>query len=126
MKIIEKYKFKGYFNRKAWCHLIVDDDASVVVATERADNPGTSITNGVEALANQVCQEFSIDPQKLIWIERYTQNSYENLSPDEKQQYPDYALVTFNFKKGQLFSGKHQHIKDKDLPVNPSNYPEPN
>jgi hypothetical protein len=47
------------------------DGRTVVIATERPDNPGTSVTNAAEELASQVCQRFDIDPDKLVWIESY-------------------------------------------------------
>ena len=41
------------------------------MATELPDNPGTSITNRVEALAIQVYQEFELWPAFTHWIEHY-------------------------------------------------------
>lgn len=43
----------------------------MVIATELSDNPGVSVTNFAEGLATLVCRRFSIDPEKLIWIEHY-------------------------------------------------------
>jgi len=39
------------------------------MVTELADNPGTSITNRVEALAMQVYHEFELWPALARWIE---------------------------------------------------------
>jgi hypothetical protein len=47
------------------------DGRSVVVCSQAPGNPGTSITNGVEAIAAQVCARFELDPAKLIWLEHY-------------------------------------------------------
>ena len=45
------------------------DGRTTVIATEREDNPGTSVTNIAEHLAAHVHDCFGIEPEKLVWIE---------------------------------------------------------
>ena len=71
---VDRYRFRSAHGREAWCALEIlraTEGRRVVIATELAGNPGTSITNACEHLAYQVCVEFSIDPAELVWIEHY-------------------------------------------------------
>ena len=71
---VSKFMFRGLHGRSAWCGLEIirlSDGRTVVIATERKDNPGASITNVAETLASYVCDCFAIDPGKLVWIEHY-------------------------------------------------------
>lgn len=65
----EAYPYKGYNGCNCICGIEVIN--SFVIVTELEENPGTSITNASESLAKQICNEFSIDPNKLILIEHY-------------------------------------------------------
>ena len=42
-----------------------------VVCAPAPGNPGTSITNAVEAIATQVCARFDIRPERLVWLEHW-------------------------------------------------------
>ena len=87
------YVFGGLHSFKSVCSLVIDQSRNLVIATEIADNPGTSITNAVDLLANQVCNEFQLDKQRLTWIERYTKQSYKGKGND--RNYPSYSIVNF-------------------------------
>lgn len=63
------YNYKGYGGCDSVCDIVIHNN--IVIATELEDNKGTSITNIAEGLATQVCKEFNIDPEKLIWVEHY-------------------------------------------------------
>ena len=57
-------------------HVAVYDDVkfpgrSVVILTEPNDNPGTSVTNGIEMIVQQVVQEYNLNPYNLTIIEHY-------------------------------------------------------
>jgi hypothetical protein len=68
------FSFAGYHCRPAHCHLRVyvhPDRPTVVIASELASNPGTSITNRAEHLATLVCHTARIDPDTMVWIEHY-------------------------------------------------------
>ena len=71
---IHRYPFTGFHGCQCWCSLEVlplSDGRTAVIATEVADNPGTSVTNAFELLATDVCARFTIDPRRLVWIEHY-------------------------------------------------------
>lgn len=71
---IARYEYAGIDGCRCWCHLEIWQEAgrpSVVLATERLDNDGTSVTNRAEQLAEQVCREFKLEPRALIWLEAY-------------------------------------------------------
>ncbi|HNX07848.1 MAG TPA: hypothetical protein PKL96_09715 [Bacteroidales bacterium] len=67
----EVYDFKGQWDVPSRCGLkIVKNNAqTIVIATELyAENPGTSVTNFCAPLATQICSEFAIDHNKVIFI----------------------------------------------------------
>ena len=89
--LIDHFEFRGFHGCRCVCNLelfSLADGRTVVIATELADNKGTSITNVVEYLASTVCDRFEIDPDKLVWIE-----TYGYAAPGERQR--TFDLVTF-------------------------------
>ncbi len=73
------------------------DERVVIICEQVEDNPGNSITNAVEAIAFQVCQQYRIDPQKLVWIEHYPYSSHDD---------SEWDLVSFEKKPlGSFFEG---------------------
>ena len=73
-KITSSFEFTGFHGCKAICGLeppIVNDLGIVIIVTEIEENRGTSITNAVEILLPQVCDNFNIDVNEVIWIEHY-------------------------------------------------------
>ena len=71
---IGRFDFTGPFGRSARCGLEridLADGRVVIIGTELPDNPGISVTNWAEELATQVCAKFTIDPDRLVWIEHY-------------------------------------------------------
>lgn len=86
------YEYKGIHNCDCKCDLRIK--GNVVVVSELENNPGTSITNAAEDLANQVCEEFGIDKEKVVWFECY---EYRNLN--------EYAMVKFEIdSNGEFYS----------------------
>lgn len=63
------------------------DGRVVIICEEIDDNPGRSVTNTVEYIALQVCEQLKIDPQNLVWIEHY-----DTYFADEEE----WNLVTFD------------------------------
>lgn len=52
-------------------------ETAVVVATEREDNPGSSVTNSYGYLATGVWQKMGLSFEQTTWIEHYGAASYE-------------------------------------------------
>jgi hypothetical protein len=48
------------------------EDVDMVVCTEREDNEGMSVTNAIEKIAEAVVVGFALDPERLAWVEHYT------------------------------------------------------
>ena len=57
-------------------HVYRDGDAAVIVASERHDNPGASITNSYENLATGVYQKMELSVDQITWIEYYGAQAY--------------------------------------------------
>jgi hypothetical protein len=106
--VLERFKFTGLCGRRSWCGLALiprSDGRIVVVASEREDNPGTSVTNACEELATMVVQTFGLDARKVIWIEHYPPGKIHG-------KHEDWDLVTFgetrwdqDFDRFVLFDG---------------------
>lgn len=62
----------------------------VCVVTERADNPGMSITNSANAVVEAVCSRFPVR-DKLLITERYDSRSYAQAMAGERL--PRYAQM---------------------------------
>ena len=88
-----RFAYRGFHGRRAFCDLEViplSDGRTLVIATERADNPGTSVTNVAEHLASFVCDRFEIKPDTLVWVEHC---GYPD--PVNPKRRREYDLVTF-------------------------------
>src|SRR5579859_2266830 len=75
----------------------------VAIATELYNNPGMSVDNGAEFLAEELVNVFNYSPAGLALVTRYTdKESYnENHSGSEKERL---ALVTFHWElKGNIW-----------------------
>ncbi len=81
--------------QRALCNLRVlrGQQQTVVIATEIADNPGTSITNGSCELATKAVSDFSLDPGTTRFIEHYGQESYDNPNPNEPDHYDEVSFT---------------------------------
>jgi hypothetical protein len=78
--VVKRFRFTDPNGRDAHCRIELvpasggrgpADDRVVVIATELIDNPGMSVTNAVEALATQACEQFDLNPRSVVWIEFY-------------------------------------------------------
>jgi hypothetical protein len=79
----------------------IPDGRVVVACIQFAGNPGQSITNCVEELCFQVCERFKIPADRLVWLEHYDYNDWD-----------DWSMVTF----GQMPpSGPFEHPKWVDM-----------
>ena len=113
---IERFEFRGFHGCKCVCDLElfpISDGRTVVIATERDDNPGTSITNVAEHLASYVCDSFGIDPEHLVWIEHY--GYPDRVNPKRAREYD---LVTFSRRKPERIQWSEAVLRSK-----PSGWP---
>lgn len=89
-----RYQFPGFDpSLESFCDIdvtVLPDGTAFVICSEDPENPGTSVTNAAEAIATQLCQQQpTIDPTKLVWIERYPPRGPYQLTPES------FDLVTF-------------------------------
>lgn len=80
---IARYDYAGIDGCLSCCQLEIWQGPGripVVLATERLDNDGTSITNWAEHLAEQVCREFDLEPRSLIYLEAYEREGEDVLN----------------------------------------------
>ncbi|HOT44607.1 MAG TPA: hypothetical protein PLM53_09090 [Spirochaetota bacterium] len=66
------FDFKGRWDAPSRCGLKVvkKQDRHIVIVTELfEENPGTSVTEFNTKLADIIVREFSLDPEKLLFIE---------------------------------------------------------
>lgn len=65
---------------------LVNVNGNCVIVTELPKNPGMSVTNAAEYVADEVCARFGIHPEELVLIEHYPEQ------PDHEEMF---ALVDF-------------------------------
>jgi len=58
-----------------WLRLYSAHSSSVVVVTEVPGNPGQSVTNAIERVADFTCTSFSLDPVQLVLFEMWPKSS---------------------------------------------------
>ncbi len=95
MRLIESrvFDYVGYHGCHSRCDLRVFtmDSKYLVIATEREDNPGTSITNVAERLAWMVYRYLEC-PADFTWIEHYRDRAFIGSRPQFKEEFDS---VTF-------------------------------
>ena len=70
-KVTHHYRAILGWRAKCDLEIVRHPDFVLVIASERNDNPGTSVTNWAEHLATEVCRVYDIPPRSLVWVERY-------------------------------------------------------
>jgi hypothetical protein len=103
-----EWSFAGYGRCASRCHLEVyrgnwDGGADALVVATQINDPdaGTSVTNAAEILINDVCCNFDLSPERLIWVEHY--------------KYPDdehWDLVGFCSGTGGITNVKWTHLPE--------------
>ena len=88
-KIIDRdFEYEGVFKCRSKCHLTIwgsIEDGFRVLFTELDSNPGTSVTNRSEHLANEVSAMLG-HPENIEWFETYPMydNRYDQIVYDGK------------------------------------------
>ena len=80
-EIRHSFAYPGLWpNRPAVTDLLIarTGEKPVVIATERDDNPGASITNTIEHLAEAVANEMGWSPDDFILVEHYRAGRYNS------------------------------------------------
>ena len=71
------FEYPGLHGATSHCELEIHRGRHrvIVEATERDDNPGLSVTNAAESVATLACRSYGIEPDTLVWIEKYPYSS---------------------------------------------------
>jgi len=95
MRLIESrpFDYVGYHGSHSRCDIRIFTDGTtyLVIATERDDNPGTSVTNVAEHLAWAVWRYLEC-PADFTWIEHYKDRALIGGRPQFKEHFD---TVTF-------------------------------
>jgi len=67
---MKEYNYIDNNGNKCLCKLKIDLKANLVYVEDHADNKGSSIRDSTVQLANQVTEEFGLNKERLIWLER--------------------------------------------------------
>ena len=94
----ERFDYEGFHKIPSFCYVEIhkNENFTVVVATEPdydEEGAGTSITNRAEFIATEVCKQYEIPQEKLVWIEHYEHKSFHSRDREET-----WDLVAFNSK----------------------------
>jgi len=74
----QKLDFQGSNGFPGFCRLRVFATVVGIVAilTERAENPGPSVTNAAEAAVRAAIDTMGCEPDTIMWVEHYGKESY--------------------------------------------------
>ena len=112
----ERYDYEGFWRHPAVCRIRIFERADatpVVIATELAENTGTSITNMAEYLAAEIIRHHfperfeTEEPEPVIWIEQYPRR------PDDSLKLPEFSRAEFSSytpRVGWLCGKQRVHI----------------
>ena len=99
---------RGTFSSRCDIEIFMMGDRTLVVATEREEDPrsGISISNGADTLATIILQKYRLDPDSITWIEHYPEKRMGSVY----RLGETYDLVRFRFKGNRFVSPKWDRI----------------
>lgn len=111
---LDRFEYKGYGVHDSFCRLEIfglTTGRPIVVVTELDENPGTSVTNACEGIANAVYKTYiephGITPDKVRFIEHY---------PDSAVKWSEVFFKVNTDRAGVEHFEKPEwkHVKDPD------------
>lgn len=108
-----KFIYSGFRNCESCCDIEIDFQNNIIVFTERADNPGTSVTNMIETLANLTVKNHLIDPNTAIIFEHYGAISYPQSQQHAKFNTID--LVEFDYTLNGYINPKWRRYENEEF-----------
>ena len=117
MKVSEEYydeifQFKGQWDMPSSCGLKirnVNGKTYVIVTELYQDNPGTSVTYAGRSLAEQICEQKSLDINNIVYLE-CNPNTNSKLSFYDEE----YFEVNFNTDRQNMY---RQLMKDEIMKI---------
>lgn len=93
---IAQFPYKGYFECESFCKVEIagSNHHALVVMTELKNNPGTSITNRSEMIAEEIVNRYGLEPGRCIFVEHYDQNSYNGGRKSDVH----WSIVTYDWQ----------------------------
>ncbi len=108
----ERYDYEGFWRHPAVCRIRIYEQTGatpVVIASELAENTGTSITNMEEYLAAEIIshhfpERFETE-EPVIWVEQYPRHPGQH-------GLPEFSQVTFaSYTPRIVWAGMRQRIR---------------
>lgn len=104
---VDAFAYTDYNRKQCVCDLDIYN-GSLVVVTERADNPGMSITNAAEIVATEIvsaARDLGVDATKWLYVEHYPVSEYHD---DDT-----YDIVEFTWINGRASRPTWRHLPRK-------------
>ncbi len=102
------------------------DERVVMICEEIDGNPGTSVTNAIEYIAFQLCEQFDVSPEKLVLIEHYDtwcdKNdewdlvSFAKRPPESNFDDPEWTPMTEEDWRSLGFGPRQRRVKQRGEP----------
>lgn len=73
------------------------DTVDVIVLTEPNENQGTSVTNAVEMIAGLLVEQYELNMENVIWIERYPRRGESQYISGQFEYDESFAIVGMRF-----------------------------
>lgn len=107
------FEFNGLWDIKSKCGIKIckNNGKFVVIVSELyLDNPGTSVTQAVNILPQQICSKYNIPFDQLIYIEHNPDMNSKLSFYDE-----EFFLVNFDLVDGNLLNPKYKQLSGNDI-----------
>lgn len=101
---------------RAVCNLRVFDNhtGSIVIATELSDNPGLSVTNGWEYIAEELVEDFGLVPATTRYIEYYPERIFQAHGREFVQK-EEWAEVLLSWHGKEVADVDWKHITREEV-----------
>ena len=97
----------------------IEQYGNLIIITELKENPGMSVTNAVEFIAEQFAHQNGLTVKDLIFVERYDERSYDGgVKPlgGSGRRFPSYDLVFFpDDTDGGLLLPKWKYLSEDNF-----------
>lgn len=93
-----RFRRKGTYRIRLWPR---PEGKTLVLVSERSDNPGMSVTNAFEAIATSLVKDIALDASACLWVEHYPQEGMILHGRNLKTFAESFDLVTLTWDKHQ-------------------------
>lgn len=95
-ELIAQFPYIGYFEAESFCkvEIVGTNHHALIVMTELKNNPGTSITNRSERIAEEIVHRYGLEPGRCVFVEHYNEHSYNGGRKSDVH----WSIVTYNWQ----------------------------